>query len=326
MIIVFSKRDDSTTTNVLHWLKYFNEEFVRLNSNDEIKLKYLRLDNHKTDIKCSIGNKSFAISDVKHFWYRSGGVRINGMQNVDKVSPFYKFLNREMEEIETFFHNVLESKCGINKLSDANIHKLKVLNTASGTGLIIPKTVITNSKKELQNFFKSLKTKSVITKAIWNSFAYNFGEDLYVWQTTQINIEKMSNKIPAKFFPSLFQEELDKKYELRIFYLDGRFFPSVIFSQNDPQTKVDFRNYNRTKPNRVNPFHLPKLVEKKIYILMKRLGINSGSIDMVYTKDGRFVFLEVNPVGQFAQVSMPCNYFLEREIAYELSNAKTIQL
>jgi D-alanine-D-alanine ligase-like ATP-grasp enzyme len=68
------------------------------------------------------------------------------------------------------------------------------------------------------------------------------------------------------------------------------------------------------------------LVEKKIYILMKRLGINSGSIDMVYTKDGRFVFLEVNPVGQFAQVSMPCNYFLEREIAYELSNAKTIQL
>jgi hypothetical protein len=32
-------------------------------------------------------------------------------------------------------------------------------------------------------------------------------------------------------------------------------------------------------------------------------------------RDGREVFLEVNPVGQFGMVSRPCNYQLERKVA-----------
>jgi hypothetical protein len=33
------------------------------------------------------------------------------------------------------------------------------------------------------------------------------------------------------------------------------------------------------------------------------------------TPDGREVFLEVNPVGQFGMVSAPCNYHLEKKVA-----------
>ena len=54
---------------------------------------------------------------------------------------------------------------------------------------------------------------------------------------------------------------------------------------------------------------------------MQKLDMNSGSIDMVVTKDKRYVFLEVNPIGQFKQVSYPCNYYLEKEVAKYLSNA-----
>jgi hypothetical protein len=39
---------------------------------------------------------------------------------------------------------------------------------------------------------------------------------------------------------------------------------------------------------------------------------------MILTKDGRFVFLEANPIGQFGMTSKPCNFFLEREIALSL--------
>lgn len=42
----------------------------------------------------------------------------------------------------------------------------------------------------------------------------------------------------------------------------------AIFSQNDDQTKVDFRNYNINKPNRNVPFMLPNELESKIKLLM----------------------------------------------------------
>ena len=52
---------------------------------------------------------------------------------------------------------------------------------------------------------------------------------------------------------------------------------------------------------------------------MDNLKLNSGSIDLVYTKDEDYYFLEVNPVGQFAMVSEPCNYYLEKIVAQKLS-------
>ncbi|WP_293933429.1 hypothetical protein [Sphingobacterium sp. UBA6645] len=48
---------------------------------------------------------------------------------------------------------------------------------------------------------------------------------------------------------------------------------------------------------------------------MKGLGFNTGSIDLILTPDGDYVFLEINPEGQFGMVPHPCNYFLEREMA-----------
>jgi hypothetical protein len=46
--------------------------------------------------------------------------------------------------------------------------------------------------------------------------------------------------------------------------------------------------------------------------------LSTGSLDLVRCPDGRFVFLEVNPVGQFGMISQPCNYRLEKEVAAHL--------
>jgi len=46
--------------------------------------------------------------------------------------------------------------------------------------------------------------------------------------------------------------------------------------------------------------------------------LNSGSIDILVTPNNEYVFLEVNPVGQFGMVSQPCNYYLEKRIAERL--------
>ena len=42
------------------------------------------------------------------------------------------------------------------------------------------------------------------------------------------------------------------------------------------------------------------------------MSLNTGSIDLIKTKSGDYVFLEVNPVGQFSMVSFPCKTFKKR--------------
>jgi len=49
--------------------------------------------------------------------------------------------------------------------------------------------------------------------------------------------------------------------------------------------------------------------------LLLELNLDTGSIDLIYTKSDEFVFLEINPVGQYDMVSAPCNYYLDKKIA-----------
>ena len=45
------------------------------------------------------------------------------------------------------------------------------------------------------------------------------------------------------------------------------------------------------------------------------MGINTGSIDLIYSLSNEYVFLEVNPQGQFDWLSKNCNYYIEKDIA-----------
>jgi hypothetical protein len=69
--------------------------------------------------------------------------------------------------------------------------------------------------------------------------------------TKRITINEVgSDNISSEFFPSLIQEEIDKDYEVRIFYFFGELYSMAILSQNDPSTEIDFRNYNHSKLSR----------------------------------------------------------------------------
>ena len=57
------------------------------------------------------------------------------------------------------------------------------------------------------------------------------------------------------------------------------------------------------------------LVVSPLLALMRKVGLDTGSADLIRAVDGRHVFLAVNPVGQFGMTSLPCNYHLEREVA-----------
>ena len=149
-------------------------------------------------------------------------------------------------------------------------------------------------------------------------------EKLQFLTTTRVITENNINSLTERFFPSLFQKNIEKKYEIRTFILGEESFSMAIFSQLDIQTQEDFRNYNNNRPNRNVPYTLPEELEKSIFRLMRKLGLQSGSIDLIKSSmDNQYYFLEVNPVGQFGMVSKPCNYFLEKKVAEYLIKLQT---
>ncbi|WP_238586871.1 hypothetical protein [Chryseobacterium sp. Leaf405] len=127
-------------------------------------------------------------------------------------------------------------------------------------------------------------------------------------------VEKKENE---DFFITFFQEKIEKDFEIRSFYLKGEIWSMAIFSQNDDNTKVDSRKYNGKIINRNVRYNLPKDLEEKIILLMNKLDLSSGSLDFIKSGN-KFYFLEVNPVGQFGNVSFYCNYDLAYKLAENL--------
>src|SRR5207253_905930 len=83
--------------------------------------------------------------------------------------------------------------------------------------------------------------------------------------------------LPESPFPSLVQAMVEKEFEIRTFYLDGEMHSAAIFSQADAETSVDFRRYNRERPNRTVPYRLPHEVAGRVRALMRALGQDTAS-------------------------------------------------
>jgi len=326
MILILSNSEDLSTNDIIDWLSFFNVPFLRINSDNREKIDIeFELSNNSKFFQYSNGSKTFSLSQITALWYRRGGLAV--VEYKDNITNAFddeiyddvnSHLNTEAKHLYDHFHQLLEQvpvKIGGQKSSAVN--KLNVLDLAQSLGLKIPITKICMTKKQLlENVSKA--NNGLITKGIWEGLSASGSESGYSTYSEFLDIGKV-NEFPESFFPSLVQANINKLYELRIFFLFGKFYSMAIFSQNDNQTQTDFRKYNDDRPNRNVPYNLPEKVKSKLTLLMQELALESGSIDMIVTPDKDYVFLEVNPVGQFGMTSVPCNYGIEKLIAMELS-------
>lgn len=321
MVLILSKENDHTTADVLKWMYKFNQEFVRVNGEDLVQQVSLSLDENQ-NASLQYKDQLIDLAKISAFWYRRGKINLDEhiKDNIQEDSAVEALLQKsaadEMRILEEHLHQVLtvEKSIGAYHLRSAN--KLSTLNTARKIGLTIPATIVTQHKTQLTAFLQ--KHKAIITKPIYETpIGKIYGNSLWVY-TSEINDADLAN-IPDTFFPSLFQERIAKKYELRIFFLNGQCYGTAIFSQLGEEASADLRNYNQHRPNRRVPFNVPQAIEEKLIALMEQLKLNCGSIDLIVTPENEFIFLEVNPIGQFGYTSSVGNFKLEKEIAKYLS-------
>ncbi|WP_109436335.1 grasp-with-spasm system ATP-grasp peptide maturase [Aquimarina sp. AU119] len=313
------KENNDSYEEVIDWLLYKNARFDFLSGEDYYengKDWCITLNNSRDELSIPFG-------EYKSVWFR-GFLRhrnhleeaFNDLESTnDNIAELRWRIGQEIGRINNQIFNNFQNAYQLPSPLSVKSDKFSMLRLAKELGLDIPDSLITNSKKELLQFFK--KQQQIITKPLYETVYFNDKSYVAFFKTNTIT-EEVIESLPETFFPSLFQGYVEKDIELRAFYIEEKFYTMAIFSQLDSQTKIDFRNYNDEKPNRNVPYLLPEEIEIKIKRLMKELNLNTGSIDLIKTPDKKYVFLEVNPTGQFGFVSKPCNYYLEDVIAEEL--------
>lgn len=297
MILILSNNQETTTNEVIKWLQEMNKKFIRVHENEVFEIKV-----NEKRIYLQSQRNTFYIDEITSIWYRIGGLRFSRLHYNNPS------INSHMDEtqhwLEDYVIKMLESKKHINKQSNNHINKLLVLEQAKKAGLNVPEYYLAENTDQV--IVDQTITKSIAENIILKSIDGLSESILY---TAVVQGKERKN-----FFITFFQEKIEKDFEVRAFYLNGKIWSTAIFSQNDKKTEIDLRKYNLEKPNRNIRYNLPKEIEEKTHVLMQTLDLNCGSIDFI--KSGKnFYFLEVNPVGQFLGLSSICNYSLEKEIA-----------
>ena len=100
----------------------------------------------------------------------------------------------------------------------------------------------------------------------------------------------------VRYAPVIFQEYVEAALDLRITVVGEEVFAAEILSQQTDY-KVDMRMTMHEAEMR--PHALPGAVADGLRALLREMGLAYGAVDMRLTPGGEYVFLEVNPAGQW---------------------------
>lgn len=298
-IIVFTNTRDVHADIIIPRLQNLGASVFRFN-NDQLQSVLcvsLAIDNN--NINVAFNNDGGTISTLTYSHIDTAWIR-RPFEFTDSPKEIQAKLKRQeiISSISQLIHLLPEKTRVIDKPSHVDVAREKIyqLQVATTIGLPIPNTLITNSPEKAVTFFKTMKGH-VVTKAIREGFA-RIGEDAIGIFTTKVRKDMDFSLV--RNCPTLFQEEIEKKSDIRITVIGRKVFAVEIESQQIPEVSLDWRKGSfimEKIPHHV--IELPNPLKNKLFSLLDYFGLHFGAIDMAKTPDGDYVFFELNPSGQF---------------------------
>lgn len=189
--------------------------------------------------------------------------------------------------------------------------KVHQLQLAADIGLRAPKTLISNSEADVREFLA--RVGPAIYKRI--------GSAPHPLAATMAVTEADLHRLPSlTSCPAIFQERIDARMDLRVTIIGAQVFSAEIYSQQGT-SPLDWR-FDHGVPFAIH--RLDSTVAAQLQVLMRRLGLVYGAIDLRLTPEGEYVFLEVNPAGQFLFVEILTGLPIAAALAATLANSETV--
>jgi glutathione synthase/RimK-type ligase-like ATP-grasp enzyme len=313
VILILTNREDITADYVVLECTRRAVPFIRLNTEDFPQCLNLSLNICKDSFvqgKLSNKNVHLMLEDVRSVWYRRPSLPL--FNNASMDPGIKEFCTKES-------HYALE---GLWTLLDVfwvsnpfNIRKAEnkpfQLHVASGMGFVIPRTLISNNPEEVRGFFEGCKDGIIIKPVRTGTFQIDKEEKIIF--TNVVRESDIEHLDRVRLAPSIYQEKVPKRYDIRVTVIGEKVFAAEIHSQLYEESKIDWRRGEN--PNITHKKHkLPSDIEEKCVGLNKALGLQFSAIDLVLDVEGQYFFLEINPNGQWAWIEERTGYELTRHL------------
>jgi hypothetical protein len=195
----------------------------------------------------------------------------------------------------------------INRPSAAQAaeNKFRQLKFARLHGLRIPRTLVTAQPDRFRAFLK--KEGVVVAKAL-DAFSWELesGETLAAFATvldlargSQLSDEDIAQCV------TVYQQRINKVADVRMVVMGTDVYAFKVLQLREQH--FDFRiGFYQPNQLRYEEIPVPTAVQQRIVGLMSSLGINFTSADFAVQADGEWVFLDLNPNGQWLFVEEGC--------------------
>lgn len=301
MILIITHKEDYTSDFIINKLNQRKIKYKRLNCEDLIKSDF----NFDNDLNFSIdGIKSF-----KSVWFRR-----TKLPDIKVSNPHEKiYLLNEYETLLKNLFSTIDAKWFSNPFNIYKAeNKLYQLKIAKNIGFKIPKTLITNNKEILKEFYYS-NSKKIIIKPLSQSKLNCNGETEFIF-TNDLKKEHIETLEKYELTPCIYQEKIEKNIELRVTVVGEKVFSSGVNSQLFENTRTDWRKGKQE----FFKVEIPIDIEEKCKLIVKELGLQFGAIDIIKDTNGNYIFLEINPNGQWAWIENETGLKISDSIINEL--------
>jgi len=312
MILFITNKDDITTDFIINKLNKKKIPYYRFNTEELLHSVDLLLDLSGNTYKFfdKKQNKTINFKDIKSVYYRRP--KLPATISVNLSNGEECFVQGEISATLEGIYKLLEDKFWVSSVfairnAENKIYQLKL---AKELDIAIPSSLITTLKEQAQSFF-NYHDMQCIVKPIKTGFIDDMEEPKVIF-TNQIKKQHKRLLNAVQTCPTFFQNKIDKTADIRVTVVGKKFFVAKINSQEFETTKIDWRDENSVNL-RYEKLQLPSDIKSKCIELMSILNLEFAAIDFVLDNNKQYIFLEVNPNGQWA--------WIEKRLSYNISGA-----
>lgn len=319
MILLITNKEDITTDFIVKRLVEKNKQFYRLNTEDIIENIKINLNINEGFflIKDTKVSKYIHSNQIESVYFRRP--KLPNINNDNFTIGEKRFFLNEINYLLEGVYSILNNAFWVSQVSAIRIAENKILQLirAREIGFNVPNSIISNEFDVLTTFLKNNRNNGII-KPIKTGYI----EDdnlLKLIYTSDIDIDILNAYKNTLLYPTYLQSKIYKKADIRVTVVGNKTFPAAIMSQEFNETKTDWRKGGNSnlKHELIN---LPTEIEAKCLAITKKFDLKFGAIDLILDENNEYIFLEINPNGQWAWIEKKLGYNISKEIVNLLIN------
>lgn len=263
----------------------------------------------RSKYRLNYGEYSINTEDVQAVWLR----RLWQPRLSPQLSPqFQAACARESSTTLNNFWDSLRHARWVDPIDliQSAENKLRQLRIATEIGLQIPRTIVTNSPDRVREFYTSVGGE-MVAKLLTTLSTQMQGSSFFLY-TSRVNPDDLLAADALRHSPMVFQQLIPKRREFRVICVGESVFVGALDAAKYADKTVDWRTSTEAQWEIGS---LPDFVVKQLQTMLAHLGLTFGAFDLIETPDGEYIFLEINPVGEWGMLERDLDYPIADTIA-----------